>query len=115
MIQAYFPNNTFSIHAAWEGGATSLTSASGRLQHTQHAARGAGVPVADLIVPYGIFLCLSALIPEIAKGVPADTSTPKSCECKGEPLVSVSTAAVLLGWMTVEDPELHKANKMGRG
>lgn len=46
----------FSIHAAWEGGChLSPTSESPCVEHTKHAARGAGVQVCGLIVPYGIF------------------------------------------------------------
>lgn len=67
------------------------------------------MPVGGLIVPYGIFFSPSALIAERAEGAPAEMPTPKSCECKGEPLVSVSLTAVLYGWMSSEDLELHKA------
>lgn len=45
-----------SIYTAREWGATSLTSESPCLEHTKHAAGGAGRPVGGLIVPYGIFL-----------------------------------------------------------
>ena len=51
-------------------------------------AGGAGVPVGDLIVPYGIFWNRRALIPEGAEGALADMPSPKSCECKGEALPS---------------------------
>lgn len=44
-----------------------------------------------------VFFSLSALIPERGKGAPADVPTPKSCECKGEPLVSVSHSC--LSWV----------------
>lgn len=43
------------------------------------------------------FFSSSALIPERGKGAPADVPTPKSCECKGEPLVSVSHSC--LSWV----------------
>lgn len=96
-FKSLFQMHHLSIYAAPEWGATSLTSDSARLELTKHAAGGAGVPVGGLIVPYGIFFSSSALIPERAKGAPAHMPTPKSCECKGEPVVSVSHSCLI--WM----------------
>lgn len=93
-FKSLFQMHHLSVYAAPERGATSLTSDSARLELTKRAAGGAGW------WPHcAIWNCFSssALIPERAKGAPAHMPTPKSCECKGEPMVSVSDSCLI--WM----------------